>query len=107
MLKLLMLARKRPDLTEDEFTTYWLQVHGPLVAKVPGVRRYVANVVTRDAAMSTADCDGIAEVWFDNMAALQDAAESAAGKACLDDLSRFCAAGSGTAVVEEVELDLG
>jgi hypothetical protein len=32
-----LVAKKRADLTEDEFITYWLQVHAPLVAKIPGI----------------------------------------------------------------------
>ena len=107
MVKLLFVAKKRVDLTEDQFITYWRQIHAPMMAALPGVRRYLINAVTPDASLSTADCDGVEEVWFDGLAALQDAVASAAGKTAVADRSRFCAPGSGTAVVEELEIDLG
>ena len=35
------LVTKRPDLDRDEFDRYWAQVHGPLAATIPTIRRYV------------------------------------------------------------------
>ena len=29
--KLVFCARKRPELSDEEFQTYWLERHGPLV----------------------------------------------------------------------------
>jgi uncharacterized protein (TIGR02118 family) len=63
---------KRPDMARDEFDRYWAQVHGPLAATVPTIRRYVQAHLspgTRDAG--TAPLDGLAITWFDDVAAMR------------------------------------
>ena len=35
------LVTKRQDLDRAEFDRYWAQVHGPLAARIPTIRRYV------------------------------------------------------------------
>ena len=35
------LVTKRADLDRAEFDRYWAQVHGPLAATIPTIRRYV------------------------------------------------------------------
>ncbi len=35
------LVTKRPDMDRAEFDRYWAQVHGPLAATIPTIRRYV------------------------------------------------------------------
>jgi uncharacterized protein (TIGR02118 family) len=78
MTRVIFVAKKRPDLTEDEFMTYWQQIHAPLVAKIPGVRRHVIHSVIRAELGAEVEpiCDGIAEIWFDHLSTAQDAAES-------------------------------
>jgi uncharacterized protein (TIGR02118 family) len=63
---------KRPDMARDEFDRYWAQVHGPLAATIPTIRRYVQAHLspgTRDAG--TAPLDGLAITWFDDVAAMR------------------------------------
>jgi hypothetical protein len=43
MVKAIFIASKLPGLTLGEFFDHWQNHHGPLGAKVPGVRRYVQN----------------------------------------------------------------
>jgi len=66
------LVTKRPDLDRAEFDRYWAQVHGPLAAAIPTIRRYVQAHLspgTRDAG--TAPYDGLAITWFDDVAAMR------------------------------------
>ena len=35
------LVTKRPDMDRADFDRYWAQVHGPLAATIPTIRRYV------------------------------------------------------------------
>ena len=109
MTKVIFVARKRADLTEDEFLTYWQQIHAPLVAKIPGVRRYVIQPVIRTASGADVEpvCDGIAEVWFDNQSIVQDAVESPEGQAAAADVPKFCAPESGAVVVDEISGAIG
>ena len=80
MIKLTYCLRRRADLTWDEFSTYWRDVHAPLVAAradVLGIRRYVqlrtAQVPELHGAFqarnggSPEPFDGVAELWFDGL----------------------------------------
>ena len=80
MLKLTFCLRRRPDLSPEEFSRYWLETHGPLVrerAEALGIRRY-QQVHTLDepklhGALQARNgggpppFDGIAEVWIDSL----------------------------------------
>ncbi len=37
MIKLVYCFRRRPDLSVEEFSEYWQNVHGPVGARIPGV----------------------------------------------------------------------
>ncbi|MGH3208612.1 MAG: EthD domain-containing protein [Trebonia sp.] len=73
------LVTKRPDMGRAEFDRYWAQVHGPLAATIPTIRRYVQAHLspgTRDAG--TAPYDGLAITWFDDVAAMRAGAATEA-----------------------------
>lgn len=74
MIKLSIFLTRRTDLTHDEFVDYWTRIHTPLIGSLPGgevpVRRYIQLLPTDDeiAGFDTADYDGVAEVWVDDIA---------------------------------------
>ncbi|CAN0576148.1 unnamed protein product, partial [Ectocarpus sp. 12 AP-2014] len=37
MIKLVALVRRRPDLSKEAFADYWVNVHAPLAAAIPGM----------------------------------------------------------------------
>jgi uncharacterized protein (TIGR02118 family) len=43
VIKLFFVLRRRPDVTPEQFHDYWKNTHGPLVAQVPGLVRYVQH----------------------------------------------------------------
>jgi uncharacterized protein (TIGR02118 family) len=105
MVKLTFCLRRRGDMTFDEFSRYWGEVHAPLVAEraaVLGIRRYL-QVRTVDAPALHAALqkrnggapepfDGIAELWFDDVEAFTAARDPKAQQAArelLDDERRF------------------
>jgi len=45
MIKLVLLFKKREDLTTEAFIRYWRDVHVPLVLRVPDIKRYVVSSV--------------------------------------------------------------
>ena len=78
MIKLVYCFRKRPGMSDEEFDHYWRDVHGPVGARIPGLRRLVQSRAIRLAGDARApDFDGVAELWFDNAQALLDARASA------------------------------
>ena len=72
-IHLIALAIRKPGMSVGDFQAYWRGHHGPLAAKVPGLRRYVQNhpfpelYGSRNAPL----CDGVAEAWFDSLEDLQ------------------------------------
>lgn len=99
MTKLVVFLSKRPDLSREEFRRYWRGVHGPLGAKMPGVRRYVQNHSLADGA----PFDGFAEMWFDNTASMQAALASPESAAAGADAPNFVEK-TQLMFVEEVEM---
>src|SRR5260370_32595057 len=78
MIKLVYCITKKPGMTDEEFFHYWEHVHGPIGARIPGVRRFVqSHRVHVPGDVRGADYDGMAELWFDDMEALLEARRSA------------------------------
>ena len=77
MIKLVYCFRKKWGLTDEEFSRYWHEVHGPISARIPGLRRLVQSHPHVPAlAMYSPTFDGMAELWFDDLAALREAKKS-------------------------------
>jgi len=72
------LLRKKAGL-DSAFRSHWRNSHGPLAARLPGLRRYHQNhVVDRQQrgisyARGAWDFDGISELWFDDLPSMQRA----------------------------------
>ena len=81
------LVTKRQDLDRAEFDRYWAQVHGPLAAAIPTIRRYVqAHLSPGTRGTGTAPYDGLAITWFDDVAGMRaGAATDAYGKTRADE----------------------
>ena len=74
MLKIAFFLKRRPELTRPDFFAWWLDEHRSLVEKLPGLRRYVISL---EAAGEDGSLDGLAELWFDDLAAAEAAFASA------------------------------
>ena len=106
MIKSLSLLTRRPELTHDQFMRHWVEIHAPLAHAVPGVRRYVQNHIrderTRpDIPTTEITVDGVAELWFDDRAAMDRANASPEAKRLHDDGALFIG-GIKTFIVEEL-----
>jgi uncharacterized protein (TIGR02118 family) len=78
VIKSIGLLTRKDGLTHEEFVKHWFEVHAPLAHAVPGVRRYVQSHIlaerTRPDIPATAiEIDGIAELWYDDRAAMERA----------------------------------
>src|SRR5438270_12519647 len=77
MIKLVYCITRRRGMTLEEFSRYWREVHGPIGRRIPGLRRLVQSHPTRQPAdLSPPPFDGMAELWFDDLAALEAARRS-------------------------------
>jgi len=92
-VKLVVQNWKRPDLTFDQFTDHWRDIHGVMVDQLGaamGYRRYVQShrVVStsideaaRRASTRPSPDGGLTEVWFTNQATMHSEMASEAGRA--------------------------
>ncbi|HUA01795.1 MAG TPA: EthD domain-containing protein [Candidatus Aquilonibacter sp.] len=90
MIKVVYCVTKKVGLTDEEFFRYWRDVHGPIGARIPHLRRLVQShriAVSSDA--HAPDYDGVAELWFDDEAALLAARQSPEWRASSEDETHF------------------
>jgi len=94
MVKAVAFFKRRAGMAVEEFQDYWLSRHPEVIRKLDGVQRYVQSH-TRRAAYGKGEpvYDGVAELWFEDIAAmhaLRDTPEMAAvqaDEACFIDRS--------------------
>lgn len=85
MIKVAELVKRPEGMTVEDFQLHWLENHGPIVSQIPGLRRYVqSHPLLGGYRSGELVFDGLAELWFDDKAALAAIAstpEFAAAKA--------------------------
>jgi uncharacterized protein (TIGR02118 family) len=77
MIKMSLFLARRPDLTFEQFSDYWMNTHWPIVQTVPEVKKHTIRYVQQHSIRSVpeglpaAPFDGYAEAWFPDMAAVK------------------------------------
>lgn len=106
MIKYVGIVTRRPGMSRAEFLRYWQEVHGPLAAALPGLRRYVQNPPLEIPGRESR-YDGLAELWFDDLESLRAALRSPEGQRLRADEQQFIdPAHSFGLVVEEREVPI-
>lgn len=86
MVKLTVLYKKSAD--PQAFDRHYMEVHAPLAAKMPGLKRFEIAKVT-GAPGGESPYHLIAELYFDDVNAMNAAMSSAEGKAAAKDVGTF------------------
>ena len=90
MVKLVYCVTKKAGLTDEEFFRYWENIHGPIGARIPGLRKLVqSHRLTVAGDKHRPDYDGMAELWFDDVEALLAARQSPEWKSSSEDEANF------------------
>jgi uncharacterized protein (TIGR02118 family) len=90
MIKLVYWITRRPGMSREEFSRYWREVHGPIGRRIPGLRRLVqSHPVPHPGDMPAPTFDGMAELWFDDLDALEAARRSPEWRASSADETNF------------------
>jgi uncharacterized protein (TIGR02118 family) len=109
MAKGIGFVRRKPGMPVEGFQRHWREVHGPLGAAIPGMRRYVQSH-TRLAAYNSGrepTWDGFAIIWFDDAAALRGATATPEwGRAKADD-ANFIAPGPVSFIITTEHVIIG
>jgi uncharacterized protein (TIGR02118 family) len=74
-LTMFAFLNRVPGTEPAAFHAYWRDHHGPIAARVPGLRRYVQNQVISASGEAPA-FDGVAQTWFDDLDAVRLSAKS-------------------------------
>lgn len=89
------VLQRRPDMDFGAFRRHWREGHGPLAARLPGLRRYEQNpVIDRsqlaiDHARGGWDVDGFSALWFDDARVMRAAVASPEFAPTIPDVARF------------------
>ena len=101
MTKVIVLLRKKEGMPTEDFRRHWLEVHGPIAKRLPGLKHYVQNHPAGDDPPS----DGIAELWFDTPADMQAAFTSDVAAEATQDAPNFLS-DQQVLVVEEIQMPI-
>jgi uncharacterized protein (TIGR02118 family) len=73
VIKTMSLLTRKEGMSVEDFQTYWRDVHGPMAAKMPGLRRYIQSHTLPETygGDTPPDYDGIAELWWDSLEAYE------------------------------------
>jgi len=89
-VKLVYCICRKPQLSREEFIRYWAGVHGLIGARIPGLRRLVQSyALPAPGDDRPAAFDGMAELWFDDLAAVLEARQSPEWEASTADEANF------------------
>jgi uncharacterized protein (TIGR02118 family) len=72
MIKRISLLRRKAGMTREAFLAHWMGPHADIVRNLPGLRGLRFGAVTRWHPEEAA-WDGVGEVWFDSVAAAEEA----------------------------------
>jgi uncharacterized protein (TIGR02118 family) len=82
------LVKKKPSMSQEEFTRYWLEEHTPFTARVPGVRFYRCYPEGGHPGEAP-PFDAVAVLGFDDEAAWRHAESSPEFAAAIGDAPNF------------------
>ena len=89
MLKFVVVLYKKPGLSESQFVQYLRDVHGPMAEKLPGLRKYIQNVVAADPNRKHPGWNAMVELYWEDWATMEAAWKTPEGIAATEDLHAF------------------
>jgi len=119
VIKRLTIMTRRPGMSRDRFADYWTNVHAPLLASHPAVKRLVINVTEEfvrfsvrnedpedplRSAIVTQTPDGFVELWFEDRESMDAMYKSEFAKRLVADAGHFVGA-IAKFVVDEREIE--
>ena len=87
MARMIVIYRTPRD--PAAFDRYYFETHVPLAKKLPGLRKFEVNAGPVAQPHGGTPVHLVATLYFDDMAAIQQAFASAPGQACAEDVKVF------------------
>ena len=88
MIKVMSLMKRKDGMSHEDFRNWILVDHVEFARKIPGMRKYISNVLKVEN--NDAPFDGVSEMYFDSEQAMADAFATDAGKAAGGDAAAHC-----------------
>ena len=92
-VRCLVLLKKKPGMTREEFDNYWLDVHGPIAEHYPHVLRYsqlhILESRNDTGARTDFEVDGIVDFVFDDISNIPKVWTSPEGTVGREDAKEF------------------
>jgi len=102
MIKTMSFFKRRRGMDVESFQARWRNAHAAVVLRLPGIRRYVqSHPPTAGYRRGELVFDGIASVWFEDMAALRASSASSEYAALKEDEAAFIDPDSMTMLIVE------
>lgn len=100
-VKSVAFLTRKPGLSVEEFQRHWRDVHGPIAAQLPGLRRYVQSCTRRSAYEGgrVPAYDGVVLIWLDSTDAIQSTAATGEYARVLADAAVFLSPGAVPAIL--------
>lgn len=89
--KIIEIVHRKQGMSVEDYQRHWREVHGPLGATIPAVRRYIQNHPRMSAYANGRQpvCDGYAMVWFRSMADMRSSPETDEYRRTMEDEPNF------------------
>ncbi len=90
-VKAIEMIRRKPGMAVEDYRRYWHDVHGPIAARIPVLRRYVQShpLIGAYRGGRQPHCDGLALTWFDHTDAMRQSAKTTEYAETRDDEGNF------------------
>jgi uncharacterized protein (TIGR02118 family) len=90
MVKVISAIKRKPGMSLELFTAHWRTTHAQLVMKVPAIARYVQSQTIESGYRNGEPVyDGVAELWYEDTAALHRAVSSPEARVTMTDNENF------------------
>jgi uncharacterized protein (TIGR02118 family) len=89
MVKLIYVIAPKAGMSRADFQRYWLDVHAPIVKKIPNLKRYVINLSQPRSDGTVTAIGGVAELWFESLDAMKTALGTAEARNARADIQNF------------------
>ncbi len=92
MVKLIAFLKRKPGMSREEFARRWVREHTKLSSRLPGLRGYRINIATDRQPAGTGPeplYDGTAELWWDDVDAMEASFATELGQRAGDDADQF------------------
>lgn len=98
MIKLVITLDRAEGSSFETFKEYYLNEHVPIAEDITNLQKYtVAFALSPDKS----EYDAVAELYFDDVAAMQEGMNSDAANAALEDIPNFADADAGFTMATE------